>query len=153
MPYNQPQTSPTSEQAQKTVSAHPQHKGYKNNSFTDLLASYLNGPRLLSSSRTSFLILARDPESESGDNWHLLLCAMHCIGDGMALHACANEMLLLFGQGDGVDELREVVALELEKLTDIPRSMETALPPLSKGLKSVAAMVDDKLLAKKQIVS
>ncbi|CAE6437471.1 unnamed protein product [Rhizoctonia solani] len=115
----------------------------------DLLADYLNGPRLLSASRTSFLIIARDPEHD--DKWHLMLCALHCIGDGMALHTCANEMLLLLGAGGDVDQLQKVVALGLDKPAGVPRPMEAALPELSSGLRHAIGMVDDKLLATKQI--
>ncbi|KAG9094668.1 hypothetical protein FS749_012063 [Ceratobasidium sp. UAMH 11750] len=63
----------------------------------DLLLTYLNGPRLLSTERTAYLVIARD--SAGNDEWHLFLCALHCIGGGMALHTCANEMLLLLGAG------------------------------------------------------
>ncbi|KDN45049.1 hypothetical protein RSAG8_05222, partial [Rhizoctonia solani AG-8 WAC10335] len=122
---------------------------FTSSSKDDLLSSYLNGPRLLSASRTSFLIIARDPEQ--GDKWHLMLCAMHCIGDGMALHTCANEMLSLLGAGGQVDELRRVVALELGKRIGVPRPMEAALPTLSNKFGRAISMVDDKLLAAKQI--
>ncbi|CAE6511000.1 unnamed protein product [Rhizoctonia solani] len=115
----------------------------------DLLSGYLNGPRLLSASRTSFLIIARDPEQD--DKWHLMLCALHCIGDGMALHTCANEMLALLGAGGEADELQKVVASELSKRTGVPRSMEAALPDFSNKFGRAIGMVDDKLLAGKQI--
>ncbi|KAH7322044.1 hypothetical protein B0J17DRAFT_723724 [Rhizoctonia solani] len=115
----------------------------------DLLADYLNGPRVLSASRTSYLIIAHDPEHD--DKWHLMLCALHCIGDGMALHTCANEMLLLLGAGGEVGELRKLVSLELERQTGVPRPMEAALPELSSKLQYAIGMVDDKLLAAKQI--
>ncbi|KAF8755107.1 hypothetical protein RHS01_05445 [Rhizoctonia solani] len=87
----------------------------------DLLSNYLNGPRLLSAWRTSFLIVARDPERK--DEWHLVLCAMHCIGDG----------------------------LELDKQNGLPQSMEAALPALPSGLRRAIGMVDDQLLSTKQI--
>ncbi|CUA67564.1 hypothetical protein RSOLAG22IIIB_07438 [Rhizoctonia solani] len=115
----------------------------------DLLSNYLNGPRLLSANRTSFLIIARDPEQTH--HWHLMLCAMHCIGDGMALHTCANEMLSLLGTGGEVDDLRQVVASELGKKVGVPRPMEAALPVFSNKLGRAIGMVDDKLLAAKQI--
>ncbi|CAE6337170.1 unnamed protein product [Rhizoctonia solani] len=122
---------------------------FTSSSKDDLLFDYLNGPRLLSASRTSFLIVARDPEQKN--KWHLMVCAMHCIGDGMALHTCANEILFLFGVGGGVDELRQVLDLELSKMNGLPRSMEVALPALPSGFKRAVGMVDDKLLAAKQI--
>ncbi|CAE7215678.1 unnamed protein product [Rhizoctonia solani] len=122
---------------------------FTSNSKDDLLSNYLNGPRLLSASRTSFLIIARDPEQDQ--KWHLMLCAMHCIGDGMALHTCANEILSLLGAGGDVDELRQALALELGTKTGLPRPMEAALPSLSNKFKRAIGKVDDKLLAAKQI--
>ncbi|KAG8678230.1 hypothetical protein FRC09_020006, partial [Ceratobasidium sp. 395] len=121
----------------------------RESSKDDLLSTYLNGPRLLSASRTSYLIIARDPVGE--DKWHLFLCALHCIGDGMALHACANEMLLLLGAGGGDEALGKVLEEVLERETDIPRSMEDSLPNPAGKWKGVAAKVDEKLLAGKQV--
>ncbi|KAF8600440.1 hypothetical protein BDV93DRAFT_538724 [Ceratobasidium sp. AG-I] len=115
----------------------------------ELLDTYLNGPRLLSASRTSFLIVAREPGSE--DEWHLVLCAMHCIGDGMALHACANDMLLMLGSGQTAEDLEKVLGEDLDKGIDIPRSMEASLPELKGRFKNAAAKVDEGLLARKQI--
>ncbi|KAG9082585.1 hypothetical protein FS749_006742, partial [Ceratobasidium sp. UAMH 11750] len=115
----------------------------------DLLSTYLNGPRLLSASRTAYLIIARDPAGE--DEWHLFLCALHCIGDGMALHTCANEMLLLLGAGGDADALKMVLEGALERQTDIPRSMEDCLPNPGGKWKHTAAKIDEKLLAGKQI--
>lgn len=121
------------------------------NIIAELLDAYLNGPRLLSATRTSFLIVAREPGSE--DEWHLVLCAMHCIGDGMALHACANEILLMLGSEDGAEELERVLGEELERKIDIPRSMEATLPEVRGRLKNAVAKVDEGLLTRKQIVS
>ncbi|KAG8734159.1 hypothetical protein FRC10_011926 [Ceratobasidium sp. 414] len=115
----------------------------------DLLSTYLNGPRLLSTSRTSYLFIARDPAS--GDEWHLFLCALHCIGDGMALHTCANEMLSLLGTGGDVEALKKTLEEVLERQTDIPRSMEDCLPNPGGQWKSAAAKVNEELLAGKQI--
>ncbi|ELU39596.1 hypothetical protein AG1IA_06370 [Rhizoctonia solani AG-1 IA] len=76
---------------------------------------------------------------------------MHCIGDGMALHTCANEIMLLLGAGGNIDELKRVVGLELDKQNGLPRSMEAALPALPNGLRRAIGMVDDQLLSTKQI--
>ncbi|KAG8725789.1 hypothetical protein FRC12_024028 [Ceratobasidium sp. 428] len=121
----------------------------RESSKDDLLSTYLNGPRLLSASRTSHLIIARDPVGEN--EWHLFLCALHCIGDGMALHACANEMLLLLGGGGDDEALGKVLEEVLGRETDIPRSMEDSLPNPAGRWKGAAAKADEKLLAGKQI--
>ncbi|QRV78000.1 hypothetical protein RhiJN_06015 [Ceratobasidium sp. AG-Ba] len=112
----------------------------------DLLDSYLNGPRLLSSDRTSYLIIAHDPASP--DEHHFFLCAMHCIGDGMALHTCANEMLSFLG---GKTDLEATLTETLGKNIQVPRSMEGSLPKFEGRWKESAAQIDEELLAKKQI--
>jgi hypothetical protein len=70
----------------------------------------------------------------------------------MALHTCANEMLLLLGAGGGTEELEKLVAKEVARQTEIPRSMEDSLPALEDGWKLAAAKVNEKLLVAKQIV-
>ena len=102
----------------------------------ELIDSYLNGPRTLSNSRLSYLVLSRaspypgrsiptpphtpsptdepgaqvalatENQSEEGHNYELLICAMHFLGDGMALHTFANDFLGLLGS--------EKTELELE---------------------------------------
>ncbi|KAJ1303606.1 hypothetical protein OPQ81_011790 [Rhizoctonia solani] len=116
---------------------------FTSSSKDDLLSSHLNSPRLLPSSRTSFLIIACDPEED--DKW------CYWIGDSMALHTCANEILLLLGAGGGVDKSRQVVALEFSKRTTLPRSVKAALPNLSHGLRRAAAIVENNLLPGKRI--
>ena len=69
-----------------------------NKIWTELLDSYLNGPRTLSNERLSFLVVSQDPTHEGGSNeglqdnrstngnYDILICATHFLGDGMALH-------------------------------------------------------------------
>ncbi|KAF8600776.1 hypothetical protein BDV93DRAFT_525206 [Ceratobasidium sp. AG-I] len=71
----------------------------------------------------------------------------------MALHACANDMLLMLGGGQTAEELEMVLGEDLDKEIDIPRSMEASLPELKGRLKNAAAKVDERLLARKQIVT
>ncbi|GAA6048462.1 hypothetical protein JCM3770_003769 [Rhodotorula araucariae] len=72
----------------------------------DLVSEYLNGPRFLSDHRLAFLVVSTpepafslvdsagiDPEAEQ--EYELLLLSTHFLGDGMALHATANELFTL----------------------------------------------------------
>ncbi|KAJ8084481.1 hypothetical protein PM082_003251 [Marasmius tenuissimus] len=118
-----------------------------------LLDSYLNGPRTLSSERSSYLILSTShpPELHTGDkvngNGHaspderteseydLLICATHYLGDGMALHQFAHEFFKLLG-GSTEDKLNSLLhdewvsrcGAELETPLVLPPSLEQRLP-------------------------
>lgn len=85
----------------------------------ELIDGYLNGERTLSNERLSYLVLSSVPSSssveESGDcqqNFDLLICAAHWIGDGMALHTFANELFRLLGKFS--DEFELMIRLEQE---------------------------------------
>ena len=78
-----------------------------NKIWTELLDSYLNGPRTLSNERLSFLVVSQDPTHEGGSNeglqdnrstngnYDILICATHFLGDGMAVHTFANDFFNL----------------------------------------------------------
>ena len=104
---------------------------------TVLIDTYLNGPRTLSNSRLSYLIVSHKEESglltppetptPSNENTpfvssqdstsrivqdpqhELLICAMHFLGDGMALHNFANEFFGLLGSDKDETSLREIL--------------------------------------------
>ena len=95
----------------------------------ELLDSYLNGPRTLSSTRLSYLIVSQpEPEetTENGSNssdasqtdadseYNLLLCATHFLGDGMALHTCANELFSLLSSSD-TRGLQDILSFEWQE--------------------------------------
>ena len=99
----------------------------------------MNGPRTLSNDRLSYLIVSRTPTSDSypsppqtpsvaeldaslelmaGERMHeyeWFMCAAHFIGDGMALHAFANDFFGLLGSSMSDQELSELMILEWEK--------------------------------------
>ena len=91
-----------------------------------LIDAYLNGPRTLSNARLSYLVVSQPPEDDLGiltpplsaepgtmpvaeeertQRYELLICAMHFIGDGMALHQFANDFFCLLGSGKSISEL------------------------------------------------
>ena len=111
----------------------------------ELIDAYLNGPRTLSNTRLSYLILSKSPAQsdpnipsppptpptsdkenlENADQIHLaedagqtiyqhdlLICAMHFLGDGMALHAFANDFFGLLGSDKSDEQLRQKLTEE-----------------------------------------
>lgn len=114
--------------------------------ITVMIDSYLNGPRTLSNTRLSYLILSKSvtqsnttipsppptPSSyaqtdtlEGGEQasfgqdagqliyqHDLLICAMHFLGDGMALHQFANDFFGLFGGQDSDEQLTQRLSEE-----------------------------------------
>ena len=130
----------------------PRNATYAPSLDPELLDSYLNGPRTLSNSRLSYLILSepgQDPEplptpprtpspslsagsfgptqdevlvtedapapapaEEELRQYDLLICAMHLLGDGMALHQFANDFFGLLGGERTDEELQEMLHAE-----------------------------------------
>lgn len=108
----------------------------------ELIDSYLNGPRTLSNTRLSYLVVSRaeqDPaaslltppltpslsaeslqpsaslNNEDGlphSHFDLLICAMHFIGDGMALHTFANDFFGLLGSEKSNADLEAMLQAE-----------------------------------------
>ncbi|KAI5478834.1 hypothetical protein MNV49_004566 [Pseudohyphozyma bogoriensis] len=76
----------------------------------ELLDNYLNGPRTLSDSQLSRLIISTPASSftDSSDDqeFDFFLFTTHFLGDGMALHTSANEFFtLLSGDGDNIEKV------------------------------------------------
>lgn len=107
----------------------------------ELIDTYLNGPRTLSNSRLSYLVVSHaeadaantlltppqtplptadhEPSLELNDGlglppsqFDLLICAMHFIGDGMALHTFANDFFSLLGSSNTDAELEQMLRSE-----------------------------------------
>ncbi|KAF8528124.1 hypothetical protein BU17DRAFT_39215 [Hysterangium stoloniferum] len=132
-----------------------------------IIDSYLNGARILSNDRLSYLILSSHHSrslltppgtpaiEEDGfftirediKDFDLLICAAHFLGDGMALHATANDLFSLLagswkdsGKPASDMDLREMLESEWQhrwgeqlSVSDIfPPALEARLPaPLS----------------------
>ena len=113
--------------------------------FAELIDSYLNGPRTLSNTRLSYLILSKSiahpsptipsPPPTPSPSAHtsalgngeqalfeqdasqmtyqhdLLICAMHFLGDGMALHQFANDFFGLLGGLESDEQLGQLYEL------------------------------------------
>ncbi|CAL1695027.1 unnamed protein product [Somion occarium] len=148
---------------------------YRDHSKDVLIDSYLNGPRTLSNSRLSYLIVS-SPSSHSiptppltptsaeelatdlqpaverpEDKQHdILICAMHFLGDGMALHAFANDFFGLLGSEKSDSELKLQLVDEWEMrwgspahdTSILPRSLEENMPVKWTRIRRAAARVD-----------
>ncbi|KAF9814516.1 hypothetical protein IEO21_05067 [Rhodonia placenta] len=114
---------------------------YTSETKDELIDRYLNGGRTLSNDRLSYLIVSQPADdtlptpprtpSPSRDAYQqnfeltvvnpderqleLLICAMHFLGDGMALHQFANDFFGLLGSGQSDAELQEVLEREWEQ--------------------------------------
>jgi len=87
----------------------------------DLISTYLNGPRTLSTSQLSALVVSSEPTLHAdGEEWNVMFCATHFIGDGMALHQTANDFFrLLAGAADEASGEEAPVARTEEELLAI----------------------------------
>ncbi|KAH9836943.1 uncharacterized protein C8Q71DRAFT_578490 [Rhodofomes roseus] len=121
---------------------------FRSQTKDELVDSYLNGPRTLSNSRLSYLVISqpalsaiptpprtpsptRDGFTATEDlsmstglernlnasigRFDVLFAAMHFLGDGMALHQCANDFFRLVACGKSDDELATVLGDEWER--------------------------------------
>ncbi|KAG7452294.1 uncharacterized protein BT62DRAFT_1071449 [Guyanagaster necrorhizus] len=132
----------------------------RNSVKDELIDSYLNGPRTLSTDRLSYLIISSADEGSSlpsppptpipsttaphgtkaSLNHDILICATHFLGDGMALHQFANDLFSLLGSSKDEKDLEEILRNEWEtrcnKVDDestLPSSLEDRLPTGSTG--------------------
>ncbi|KAF7303295.1 putative 15-O-acetyltransferase Tri3 [Mycena kentingensis (nom. inval.)] len=114
---------------------------YRRQGKDELIDEYLNGPRTLSNERLSYLILAQEKATQADNNFDLLICATHFLGDGMALHQFANDFFsLLADQRDLdvilTDEWEKRCALGKNKdetYGNLPSSLESRLPAQQGG--------------------
>ncbi|KAI0328141.1 hypothetical protein GY45DRAFT_1022035 [Cubamyces sp. BRFM 1775] len=156
---------------------------YRNQSKDELIDDYLNGPRTLSNTKLSYLIVAETPtspglmptpprtpspssaalfdvEMSSEDDIHveqqreyeLLICAMHFLGDGMALHQFANDLFGLLGGATSDEQLSDMLQAEWRTRWHVapeecilPAALEDNMPLPPLKFRRVAAQVDFQL--------
>ncbi|KAI0347793.1 hypothetical protein BDW22DRAFT_20030 [Trametopsis cervina] len=160
---------------------------YRTQGKDALIDSYLNGPRMLSNARLSYLVLSQPPEDEPGlltpprtpsppaqstssslpsanadeltRQYELLICAMHFIGDGMALHQFANDFFGLLGSERSAEELERTLEVEWQErwMNDsgdasiLPAALEDNLPVKWSRLRRAAASVDFQMSQQKLV--
>ena len=55
------------------------------------------------------------PRTPSPSQYELMICATHFLGDGMAGHQCAHDVLTFLGGGKSQSELEQLLAEEHRK--------------------------------------
>ncbi|BGP21602.1 2-methylcitrate dehydratase [Rhodotorula toruloides] len=78
------------------------------------LSTYLNGPRTLSDQRLAYIVISTpkatftSPDSSAEQEYDFFLFSTHFLGDGMALHATANEFFTLLAEGSPMEDVAGV---------------------------------------------
>ncbi|KAI1789818.1 hypothetical protein LXA43DRAFT_892212 [Ganoderma leucocontextum] len=92
------------------------------------------------------------PEAERTRQYELLICAMHFLGDGMALHAFANDFFGLLGGDKSEADLQQILQEEWRarwaaapEECVLPCALEDNMPLSSARFRRVAANVDFQL--------
>ncbi|KAJ7161432.1 hypothetical protein C8R43DRAFT_992866 [Mycena crocata] len=122
---------------------------YRSQSKDEMIDSYLNGARTLSNERLSYLVISQQVAKDcsqpldvsSPEEFDLLLCATHFLGDGMALHRFANDFFVLLAGDMSEGELQTMLTEEWysrwggnkDDSGGLPSSLETRLPPMPDG--------------------
>jgi len=159
-----------------------------NSNFVELIDSYLNGPRTLSNTRLSHLVISQasprsptltpprtpspdsevtesprisdeEPKDEEVSDFELLICAMHFLGDGMALHAFANDFFGLLGSEKSEQELEAQLSQEFHSrwgnaandASILPTTLEDSIPLKWSRLRQAAASVDFQMSQQKLV--
>ncbi|GJJ09624.1 hypothetical protein Clacol_003847 [Clathrus columnatus] len=126
-----------------------------------LIDYFLNGPRTLSNNRLSYLILSLNgsptSENEPLQDFDLLICATHFLGDGMALHMLANDFFTLLALSEkpiSDSELYRLLIKEWETWGEssadvsiverdvLPPTLESRLPKPNSGFQRIAQKLE-----------
>lgn len=110
---------------------------------TDIIGTYLNGPRSLSSDRLAMLVVAH----KGGNSYEVMLCATHYLGDGMALHTFMNEFYTSLGDATNtIESLSRQIDQKITEITGIPPPLEDRMPVVGNGSRLAKAIgaVDNK---------
>ncbi|KAJ7824440.1 hypothetical protein B0H14DRAFT_3728571 [Mycena olivaceomarginata] len=110
----------------------------------EMIDTYLNGPRTLSTKRLSYLVISQQQTELNQElpNFGFMLCAAHFIGDGLALHNFANDFFSLLASDRTDGDLECLLTDEwytrwgenkLENSLRLPSSLEDRLPHIPDG--------------------
>ncbi|TDL25331.1 hypothetical protein BD410DRAFT_896234 [Rickenella mellea] len=137
-----------------------------------LIDSYLNGTRTLSDDRLSYLFVLTPPSSTGVDTptsipdhasafeeqsdlcneYTILICATHFIGDGIAIHMFGNEFFTTISSDLSTEDIEKTLDMEWEikhssmnTIKDVlPVPLEARLPPIEGKFRKAACKVDFK---------
>jgi hypothetical protein len=113
------------------------HLSYGVGGEIDLISTYLNDARVLSSDRLAMLFVVAEGNSE---RYQIMLCTTHYVGDGMALHTFMNEFYTLLGSDKSVVELAALIESQLAVGQGLPASLEDRLPRTTSKLGSAIGL-------------
>nr|XP_018259757.1 uncharacterized protein I303_07825 [Kwoniella dejecticola CBS 10117]OBR81915.1 hypothetical protein I303_07825 [Kwoniella dejecticola CBS 10117] len=116
----------------------------------DIIDTYLNGPRTLSDERLGYLVVkapaAVNEAPLEKEEYEIMLCATHYLGDGMALHSFMNEFYTILGSDQSTELIASLIEEKLSgKPVGIPQSLEERLPLVGGGSKLASAVGKDEL--------
>ncbi|KAG8931902.1 hypothetical protein FRC01_000591, partial [Tulasnella sp. 417] len=130
----------------------------KDLSKDELIHQYLNGDRILGDDKLSCLILSEkaSPANQDEAGYDILFCAVHFLGDGMALHRFANEFFTLLaevGKGESLtaEDYEELLRKEWEAkwgsahvtpAAVLPPAVEDSLAHITGNFRKAAVKVD-----------
>ncbi|KAL0573471.1 hypothetical protein V5O48_008479 [Marasmius crinis-equi] len=89
----------------------------KNDPKEKLISDYMDGPRTLSSTSLSCLVISEPNPHLKGDEgeYDLLMCAPHYLGDGASLHQCTHDLLLLLASPVADADLEQNLVLQIQQ--------------------------------------
>ncbi|RDB23727.1 hypothetical protein Hypma_009447 [Hypsizygus marmoreus] len=113
---------------------------FKNETKDELIFNYMNGPRALSDSFLSYLVLSTSEESESElEEYDLMMCAPHFTGDGTSLHQSTHDFLALLASSLSDEQLERELQFEGDWRERLPPGLETRCrTPSNKWAKAAA---------------
>ncbi|KAK7056678.1 hypothetical protein VNI00_002395 [Paramarasmius palmivorus] len=116
---------------------------FKSEGKDALIFNYMNGPRTLSSTQLSYLVISTsDSPSAEQDEYDLLMCAPHFLGDGASLHQCTHELLSLLSSPKSLSELEQELLVPPNWDEMLPIAVEHRLPSPGNRLAKAASKVN-----------
>ncbi|GLB39880.1 hypothetical protein LshimejAT787_0703900 [Lyophyllum shimeji] len=131
---------------------------FRHESKDDLILNYMNGPRTLSDSHLSYLVISTPGTTSTTDEYEqgegeydLLMCAPHFTGDGTSLHQCTHDLLALLALRVSDGDLLRLLDLDTPWDTRLPPAFETRCAVPSGRWARAAAKVNFLQVADREI--
>ncbi|CAK5272170.1 unnamed protein product [Mycena citricolor] len=109
----------------------------------ELFSAYMDGPRILSDERLSFLVISsQGPQDVHSSEYGIFMCAPHFLGDGTALHLTTHELVSLLTSGKADAELMEELSEPRNWMDALPPSLESRLRPPASAFGKAACKIN-----------